>query len=46
MARAQWPFSAGRPMVQLVLTQSQGGKKTVRSLLADTAPARRIHRLN
>jgi hypothetical protein len=36
MARAQWPLFSGRPVIQVALTLSQSGKKTIRTLLADT----------
>lgn len=36
MPRAQWPLLGDRPIIQVVLTLAQGGKKVTRTLLADT----------
>ncbi|HJT34900.1 MAG TPA: hypothetical protein VJ783_22930 [Pirellulales bacterium] len=36
MPRAQWPLWRGRPIVEVTLTESPGGQKVVRRLMADT----------
>jgi hypothetical protein len=36
MARAQWPLLNDQPIIQVALAQAQSGKKTTRTLLADT----------
>lgn len=41
MPRAQWPLWRGRPIVEVVLTETPCGQKVVRRLIADTGAGSR-----
>ena len=41
MPRAVWPLGAGRPVIEVVLTQAPSGQPITRTLLADTGAGSR-----